>query len=342
MVYLVAAIVAFSSAGAFLVLRRAGGGRFPWIQFYTKGKESGFNFKQLNLLRKVAVENHLENPTSLFWSIRQLDRSIKGVIVRLRSEGAEFTDGNAEFVGKLYEFRKKVEFALPKYNLGLKSTRKLANHQRIKITLAGIGTYDSQIVENLRRYMAISYPKGPPLPQDFSWRSRKISVYFWRLDDAGYVFETRIIDDFKERDYPILHASHTDGLVRSQKRRSKRVDVNISARIYSLRNKSAANNLLEHGPGLRSRLVDISEDGAAIRVGGRAKIGMVVKVQFSLTDEPLVMCGMVKGITYNRKKNQSLLHIQAIGVTETNRNKILSFVYNLFGEQSALASGASK
>ena len=333
--YLLAGIVAFFSIGAIYVLRRAGGGRFPWIHFYTKGKESGFNFKEINLLRNVAVEAQLENPTSLFWSIRQLDRSIKGVIIRLRSEGRESTETSVEFVSKLYDFRKKVEFSLPKYNLGLKTTRKISNHQGIKITLPGIGTYGSRIVENLRRYLAISYPEGPALPEDFSWRSRKISVYFWRMDDAGYVFETRIIDDFKEQDYPILHASHSDGLVRSQKRRSKRVEVSRPGRLYPLQSTAAVNNRLETGPGLRCRFTDISEDGAAILVGGRAKVGLVIKTQFSLNDEPIVMCGIVKGVTFNQKRNQSLLHMQALAVSTVTKNKILSYVYNLFQEQNS-------
>ena len=335
LVYLLAGIAALFSVGLFLVLRRAGGGRFPWIQFYTKGKESGFSIKEINLLRNVAVEANLENPTSLFWSIRQIDRSIKGVVSRLRSEGRESNETSVQFVSKLYDFRKKVEFALPKYNLGLKTTRKLANHQGIKITLPGVGTYSSRIVENLRRYLAISYPEGPALPDDFSWRSRKISVYFWRMDDAGYVFETRIIDDFKNQDYPILHASHSDNMVRSQKRRSKRIDVSKPGRLYSLRSTSAVNNRLENGPGLRCRLIDISEDGAAILVGGRAKVGMVVKTQFSLNEEPMVMCGIIKGVTFNKKKNQSLLHMQALAVSTVMKNKILSFVYNVFGEQDS-------
>ena len=107
MLYALIALSVLSIVGAFVVLRRAGGGSFPWIQFYTKGKESGFNFKELNLLRKIAVENRLENPTSLFWSIKQLDRSIKGVIIKLRSEGKEHGGSGAEVVSKLFDFRKK-------------------------------------------------------------------------------------------------------------------------------------------------------------------------------------------------------------------------------------------
>lgn len=333
MLFILLGILALSVVAAVIILRRAGGGKFPWIQFYTKGKESGFNFKELNLLRRVAVENHLSNPISLFWSIKQLDRSIRGVVIKLRAEGRENDESGIQFLSKMYDFRKKVEFSLPRHRLGLKSTRKLSTRQRITITLPGIGTYHAQIVENLRRYMAISYPEGPPLPDDFTWKSRKINVYFWRVDDAGYVFESRILEDFRDQDYPILHITHSDSMIRSQKRRSIRIDCNMPARLYPLQNVGAANDMIEESPGLRGRLVDISEDGCAVLVGGRAKVGMVLKVQFSLTDDPLAMPGVVKGVTYNQKKNQSRLHLQALPIRLVTKNKILSYVYNLFGER---------
>ena len=54
---------------AYILVLRAGGFSFPWIQFYVRGKESGFSFGEVNLLRRVAIANKLKNPTSLFWSV---------------------------------------------------------------------------------------------------------------------------------------------------------------------------------------------------------------------------------------------------------------------------------
>ena len=96
---LVILIILFTlCVAAVIALRKAGGGNFPWIQFYVKGKESGFSFKEVNLLRKVAVENHLENPTTLFWSIRQLDRCIRGTIIKFRTEGKIDTEPFPSFL----------------------------------------------------------------------------------------------------------------------------------------------------------------------------------------------------------------------------------------------------
>lgn len=317
----------------FLILRRLGGGNFPWLKFYVRGRESGFVFREINLLRKIAVENRLKNPLSLFWSIKTLDRSIRGIIIKWRSRQKEHDPGNEKFLSKLYDFRKSVEFNLPKYKLGLKTSRKISPQQKIKISLESGHTFQSSVVENLRKYLAVAYPQGGRTPPGFSWRGQKVNIYFWRPDDAGYVFQTKVLDDFIDRKYPILHLAHSDSLIRSQRRRSVRIETNLPARLYPLKTIDNANELIEKGGGLRCRLMDISEDGAACLIGGKAKVGLPVKIQFALSKAPLVMNGTVKGLTFNQKKNQSILHIQALPPSSPIKNRILAYVYNIFNER---------
>ncbi len=318
---------------AFILLRHEGGGSFPWIKFYAKGRECGFSFKEINLLRKVAVENHLENPTSLFWSIKQLDSSIKGMISKMKARGTYDSEADSHFVSKLYDFRKNVELNLPKYKLGLKSTRKIDPRQRFKINLPGIGTYSTTLVENLKKYIAVSYPEGPKLPTAFSWTGQRINVYFWRQDDAGYVFQSKVLNDYIDKKFPILHITHSDSIIRSQKRNSVRVEANKPSYLYPLQSLQAANEMEETSRGLKCRLKDISETGAAILVGGRAKVGLPVKIQFPLAEALIVMCGIVKGVSFNPAKNQSILHIQAVTPRNQTKNRILSYVYNIFEER---------
>jgi hypothetical protein len=51
------------------------------------------------------------------------------------------------------------------------------------------------------------------------------------------------------------------------------------------------------------------------------------------------MSGVVKGITFDQKKNRSLLHMQAAASSMTMRNRILVYVYNLFGERETIVPG---
>lgn len=142
-----------------------------------------------------------------------------------------------------------------------------------------------------------------------------------------------MIEDYSEKQYPILHISHSDSLIRSQKRNSVRVEVRKPAWIYPLSSLDHADEVAEARKGLRARLEDLSEDGAAVRIGGKGKVGMNVKIQFSLADRTIVMNGTVRGVNYNAKTNQSLLHIQALPLSPPARNRVLVFVYNLFGER---------
>jgi len=321
--------------GSYLVLRRAGGGSFQWVQFYLKGKESGFTFKEVNLLRRIAVENRMKEPTSLFWSVKQLDRCIKGTIINFRARGEEAAPESTGIISKLFEFRKRVEFNQPKYSLGIKSSREIIKRQRLKLSLPNVGNFATIVVENMRRYMAVSYPQGgPKLPPGFTWKGQQVGVSFWREGDAGYFFQTRILDDFSQRKYPILHIAHSDGLLRTQKRRSVRADLKTTAQLFPLRTVEDANEEFESSKGLRAYIRDISEDGAALLIGGRAKVGLPVKFQYNLSDHEIVMCGVVKGVSYDQKKNRSLLHVQALPASDRTKNTIRSYVYNIFGERA--------
>lgn len=317
----------------FIYLRVAGHGSFPWIQFYTKGKESGFSFREVGLLRKIAIETQLENPTALFWSIKQLNRSIKEMIIKLRSHNLMDDEESNRLLSKLYELRKRVEFDLPRYRLGLKSSRDIVPRQRMRVTLPGAGPFATMVIENRPKYLALSRPQGPGLPDGFLWRGQQIGLHFWRAEDAGYFIRTKVINDFINQKYPIIHVAHTDDVTRSQQRRSIRAKTNLPATVYPLKTIQEANELVESAKGLRCRLMDLSEDGACLMVGGRTKAGLPIKIQFDLSSRTIVMCGLVKGVSYDQKKNVSLLHVQGVPPSIKTRNYILTYVYNIFGEQ---------
>ncbi|MFO8065074.1 MAG: flagellar brake protein [Spirochaetota bacterium] len=327
-----------------LYIERNGGFGFPWVQFYVRGKEHGFRIRELNLLRKVAVENRLKNPTSLFWSERTLDRCIRGTIINFRANDKTEDESSIEFLNKLFDFRKRVEFNLPKYRLGIQSTRSIDAQQPLKITFPGGGVYTSKVVENMRKYLAVAYPRGKPLPFGVTWQGQKISVYFWRVDDAGYYFESRVIGDYMDRNYPILHITHSDQVVRTQKRNSVRASLETAGQVFPLRSIKQADETAEQSGGYRCRMVDISEDGAAVVVGGRAKPGLPVKIQTQVNDEHLIISGVIKGVNFRENKNVSVLHIEAVPPGPQMKNKILTYVYGIFSdsEKQSLLSRAAR
>ncbi|ADN01812.1 PilZ domain-containing protein [Spirochaeta thermophila] len=323
--------------------QRMGGFTFPWIKFYVEGKEAGFSFSDLNLLRRLAVDNHLKDPTALFWSEKTLNLCIRNTIIKFRNQGREHDPHSIEYIGRLFDYRKRVEFSLPKYRLGLRSTREIEAGQILRIILPEMRgrIFTSSVVENMRKYIAISYPQSPhPIPPDFSWMGREIHVYFWRKDDAGYFFTSRVLGDFKERKFEILHIDHAEELVRTQKRKSIRLPITVPALIFPLKDIHQASEEPEKMGGFKCRMVDVSEDGAAVLVGGRAKPGIPVKIQFRLGEDLIVMCGMVKGVSYKKKTHQSILHIQSVPLSRKMKNTILTHVYKVFDVEEGRKGGS--
>lgn len=320
-------VLAFLVVGVLvaLVWLTTQGGGFPWVRFYTRGREAGFRFAEISLLRRATLETKMDDPVAVFSSTRVLDRLLRDLVGLQTQDDSE----GHRLVGRIFDFRRRIELNHPRYRRGLPSTRELVPGQRLKLTLGGV-PYQVTLVENLRRYMAVSYPLGRGLAPGFSWKGQRINVYFWRKDDAGYHFESRVVEDFLTRQVPLVYLSHSDSLTRSQKRGSVRVATDLTCHIQNLRSLAEANEEFEPQPGYRCRLVDLSEDGFALLVGGKAKVGLVLKVQFLLEGEPVVLCGTIRGATYDQERNRSVLHLEAAPPSDRMRNRILTFVYDLF------------
>lgn len=322
-------------AALFLILSKPGsihppklGGRGK-IEFYSKGMDAGFSLSEINLLWSAARRAELENPPGIYGSVEELDRAINQIAGGRKFSERKGVEPDTVILKKLFNYRKKVEMGKPKYRSGLKSTRSIAIGQRLTIRADGIGIYSSKVVENEQSYLTITIPVGDPLPGGFSWRQAKLNVYFWRKEDAGYFFQTRVIDRFYDRRNLHFRVFHSDNILRSQKRRSVRSPARIPARLYPLKSLDDANLFMESSPGLSCMIVDLSEDGAALKIGGRGKKSMPFKLQFKIRNEIVVLPGVVKRVQYKPKTEESTLHVEFLPPPENTRMILLSYVFDI-------------
>jgi len=323
----VLAIVVFILFLVTITFGSRGNKRYSWFEFYTKGKESGFSFRQTRELKELAKVTGLGDPTEIFWSLKALDRVI-AAITRSRNSSPRGLDRETEhLLERLYEYRRHMEFDQPKYKIGIKSSHQLAANQRIRILVHGVGVFNSTLIDVHQRYLVCTYPLGVKLPAGFSWKGRRVSVYFWRQEDAGYVFDTYVIDDLRIRSVPVLHLAHSEALFRTQKRKSVRARSRISAYLYLMKRVEGAYEKPEREPGLKCMVEDLSEDGFAVMIGGKAKAGINVKIQFFLGEDQVVMSGTARGFDYWPENNRSLVHVEAVRPSPRTRNLIRSYVY---------------
>ena len=317
--------------GGYFFSRSKKEGRGNWVQFFAKGKDVGFSFKEIELLRQLAVKCNLEDPSSLFWSQGQLDTCIRTMVREIRMSGGSDEEGTHDFLSKLYDYRKEIEMNKPRNKNGISNSRQIGEGQMLKILVAGTGVFKSQIVRNISQYIAISRPVNNKNSSGHSWVGSKISVYFWREDDAGYVFDTIVQDEIFSKGIPSLKLVHTDSLFRTQKRKSIRIKMHKAAFLYLVPENEPPHKI-EMDPGLKCFLEDLSDSGCAVTVGGKAESGLRVKIQFALDNAPVCMTGIVRSTSFREDTNRSILHIEAETLPIETRNRILGEVFGMVQE----------
>jgi len=301
-----------------------------WVQFYAKGKEAGFSFKEMELLRRLAVRCNIENPSSLYWSQNQLDMCIRTMVRGIRMSGEGDEQGTQDFLSKLYDYRKKIELEKPKIKNGITSSRQISEGQALRILVVGTGVFKSTVIKVSSTNLTISRPTNNKI-SNVSWSTAKISVYFTREDDAGYVFDTIVEDEVFSKGISSLKIPHSDSLFRTQKRKSVRVKMHKAAFLYLLNENREGEEAgkIEMIPGLKCFIEDLSDCGCAIAVGGKAADGMRIKTQFVIDNSAVCMCGTVRSSEFNEENNRSLLHVQADPLPTETRNQILAEVFGM-------------
>jgi hypothetical protein len=303
--------------------------------FFSLAKEAGFNRQDAESLYELALKTDPEDPASLFWFQEKLDLLILWFVRIVERSRGEENKANQEFLSRLYDYRKKIEMDKKEGTNALINTRQILTYQELQILVEGAGSFTVQVLENNDYYMTITRPEAAAL--DFSWEDRHLSAYFWRNDDAGYLFYSSVLAKVSFQGTGALKINHASTLHRTQKRESVRVKVYKPAYLYIIFNEDDALKL-EFFPGLKCILKDLSEDGCAVAIGGRTNRELRVKIQFFLDNYSVCMPGTVRSARYSEETGQSLLHIKADPLPLETRNHILAEVFaqlSYEGQESA-------
>jgi len=299
-----------------------------WVQFYAKGKEAGFSIKEMEQLRKMAMGSHIENPASIFHSQKQLEICIKYLVRTVRmSQDAEEV-GLHDLLSRLFDYVKKLEMESIDVKSSITSSRQMDEGHLLKILVPGTGVFKAEVVKNSVSNLIISRPVNSKVTSAMQWLGLTISVYFWRDDDAGYVFDTEVIDEVFSKGISSLKIQHCDSLFRTQRRKSLRVKLRKPAFLY-LASSDDLPGRIEKLPGLNCILDDISDTGCAFNVNGKAAEGLRLKVQFALDRVPVCMLGTVRSVEYDGAADVSLVRMEADPLPMDMRNHVMSEVFQM-------------
>ena len=302
------------------------------INFIISGLDAGFSISDILLLYKVAEICELEQPTSLYWSMPSLNKCMAQINTQASANGEVLSPKYQQLMTKLYNYRTKVQNDTDDKK-GLTSTMSLDKGQKLRIILPGKGVFASEIVENGSQ-MVINVPRQKnmiPITAE-EWVGKVISVYLWRKGDARYVFDTTVTQSGLYIGKPSLFLKHSSNLIRTQKRKAVRANCEIYAQLFILRKNQTDYSQVETQAGYKCLIMDISESGAMIKIGGKGLENIQIKLQFTINKMLIVMAGIVRTVDYNESENISILHFECIHIEQPMRNEILSFVYNTLPE----------
>ncbi|MBP3772607.1 MAG: PilZ domain-containing protein [Treponema sp.] len=303
------------------------------IQFFMMGQDKGFKFNEITLLWKLAKEAEIEEPMQLYVSVPTLNMAISKIILNSKENGTESLETTQNFIAKLYEYRTKIDLE-HENKKGLDSTKYLEKGQRLRIILKGKGVFASEIL-SVGHEIIIRLPlqKNVRTVDSGDWVTKDVSVYLWRKGDAGYVFDTRVTNAGMFQGQNVIYLAHTNQLERAQKRKSVRAACEIYANLYFIdASEEPDYNVIEVDSGYKCLLEDISEDGAMIRIGGKGRQNVKIKIQFDIDERIIVMYGIIRAVEYNQIDNQSRLHFECLHIEKEMRNKILEFIYRDLSE----------
>ena len=316
----------------FFLSRAKKEGSGNWIQFFAKGKEAGFTVKDMEQLRQLVSNNSIKDPISIFTSRKQFEIIVRSMVNTVRLSGESGDPAIQCFLSKLFDYFKKIDMEAAEIKTRITTSRQITEGQQLKILVAGTGVFHSEVIKNAGNHLTISRPVNSKVTASFQWGAAKLSVYFWREDDAGYVFDTSVVDEVFSKGISSLKVSHNDSLFRTQKRKSLRIKFQKPAFLY-LVNDADNPHRLETSAGLRCMLEDVSDSGCAFMVNGQVSSGLRLKVQFSINRVPVCIPGTVRSVDYHSETNVSLAHMEADPLPLGTRNHILCEVFNILPEE---------
>ena len=307
------------------------------IQFFMMGQDKGFSFGEILLLWKLAKEAEIEEPMQLFLSVPTLNLAISKISLDAKSKGTETSPETQNFLAKLYDYRTKIELEHDNKK-GLESTKYLEKGQRLRIIMKGAktgkGIFVSEILSNGHEIIIrVPLQKNVKVLDGNEWVTHEVTVYLWRKGDAAYVFDTRVTNAGVFQGQNAIYLAHTNQLERAQKRKSVRATCEIYAQLYFIYTDEPDFESVEVESGFKCLLEDISEDGAMIRIGGKGKQNIKIKLQFEIDGKLIIMAGIVRAVEYNESANQSRLHFECLHIEKEMKNAILNFIYKDMSEE---------
>ncbi len=304
--------------------------------FLRVGRDIGLDKGHLVFLERLVRSLNVKYPSLVFTNPQLLDNVLKRGIAQAERQLSLPDHERIARLNMIWEIKQAIEVN-SKRGIGLKSTFLIKPGQTMIITAYNGERYHSKVVSNHTNGLTLSLPVISIEKEALFRRGNRLKLFFWRENDSGYSFVSKIIDTDKAKNLPCIHILHSRKLKREQHRKFSRKPLKKSCFLYpaelvSESKRGGQQKKLVIHDNMRNMgiISDVSVGGCSITSTHPHKRGTYLKIEFDLRPgNPIVAFGKVQNIMRRMSGTSGIMmHIQFIKISGSARNQIYSYVYN--------------
>jgi len=248
------------------------------LSFYRLCRSKGITLTETRFLDDVLHLIKYENILSLFKSNLSIDEVVDKYLIYLDKNHLPIVAREIR-ISKLMNIRRKFQMVNSSYRKTDTNSLSIQVGQRLRLSVLDKGFYGAEVIDNHPGYLIISFPEGEAA-KDIDWTKRSLGVYYWRENDAGYFFETRVLQEIRSESLNSLFIAHSQNVQRKQSRSFLRVAVDIPVELLFI--KTGLDVEDDSQKKVTGKIVNLSSDGLLIESSEEFVGSYLYKVNFSL------------------------------------------------------------
>lgn len=287
--------------------------RALYLPFFICGFKHGFTINELIRVKKILLKT-LNRPANInFFK----DRKLLGCVLikfYLTADGQKTTSTIEKFYKLRYQLS-KVKSSIDDKKAAI-ATHTLVYGSQLSIKgKKNAEPVEAMVIKN-KEYLVL-YINDEILDD-------RVNVYFW-YQDAGYSFKSTIF----KRENGHIWITHPKNIALVRRRQYTRVNLDIPVTFTVIEATG-----VDYHPEIDSpqigQLKNISEGGLNLITSGQGRPDLIMKLRFELTGQPIIVCGVVKAVSYNKETNESILNLEFIETPPIKMYEpVLSYIYGL-------------
>ncbi len=308
--------------------------RYSRHLFKQMGKSMGLSKTHIEYLEHLVKATKVRQPMLVFTSAGLLDDVLKKGLYSLQNRSNITDEQRERETSLIFEIKQLIE-KNSKKKIGIKTSHFIKPGQIIEFSPEQGGTYPSKVLSNLKDMLACLVPRDGA-GNELRWkRGTKLRVSFWRDNDAGYSFFTKVLGYNVVKGLPAVFIQHSKTLRREQKRRFKRKILERPCFFYPISivevgagRKKTKRAVIHNNRKSLGTVIDISAGGCSIRSLTPLQRGSLIKVDFEIErNTPIIAFGKVRRVRTEKTKG-GIMHIMFTRVSRRNLNQIYTYVYD--------------